>query len=306
MGGVRSVTDGLREYAQWANDPRPRIPWGLSFFDGPTGGGIARSETAMVIAYSSVGKTTIALNMLRHNHTVPALFFSLEMSWRQVISRLTAMEFNIGTQQIEAEVKESGGVNRYGQHMADRFCKLVCDDTPAISLKQAKRSFEAATEELGEPPRLVVWDYLERLGGTGLMNKAEAIDRAAERMADWHREHDVSGVVLHQVGKGSDTGGFRPLSLDDGRYGGHQAMDFVVGAYAPRLDPNLSEWDRQQIDDDIYFQLLKSRSGMASPTGKKHRKDPVSMRIALPGDFSSFASPEAPQQQQYEPFGGLR
>jgi replicative DNA helicase len=295
MSGVRTVAQGLREYASWANDSRPRVPWGLSFFDGPTGGGIARSETCMVLAYSSVGKTSLGLNVLRHNHEIPALFFSLEMSWRQVVSRLTAMEFDISTQDIEATVKEDGGFNRYGQHMADRFSRLVCDDTPAITLKQAKESFRQATETLGEPPRLVLWDYLERIGGTGLMNKAEAIDRAAEKMADWHRELDCSGIVLHQVGKGSDTGGFKPLSLDDGRYGGHQAMDYVVGAYAPRLDPNLTDFEYKQCQEELNLQLLKSRSGAASPVGKKHRQDATSMRVA---SWDSFVSgPMAPAYQ---------
>lgn len=288
MSGVRTVVDGLNEYVSWANDPRPRIPWGMSFFDGPTGGGIARSETCMVIAYSSVGKTSIGMNVIRNNPTVPALFISLEMSWRQVVARLTAMQFDISTQAIEAEVKENLGFNRYGQDMADRFSKLVCDDTPAISLKQAKESFRKATDILGEPPRLVVWDYLERIGGTGLMNKAEAIDRAAEKMADWHREMDCSGIVLHQVGKGSDTGGFKPLSLDDGRYGGHQAMDYVVGAFAPRLNPELNEWESSQVQPELYMQLLKSRSGAARPVGVKHRQDPISMRIGPWSDLRSL------------------
>ncbi len=291
MSGPRTVSEGLREYVSWANDPRPRIPFGLSFFDGPTGGGIARSETAMLIAYSSVGKTNVGLNILRNNWEIPALFFSLEMSWRQVVSRLTAMEFNVGTQEIEADVKANGGINQYGQHMSDRFSRLVCDDTPAISLKQARASFERATEILGEPPRLIVWDYLERIGGAGLMNKAEAIDRAAERLADWHREHDTSGIVLHQVGKGSDTGGFKPLSLDDGRYGGHQAMDYVIGAYAPRLNPDLTDQEHQRVDDQLWLQLLKSRSGPAAPLGKQHRLDPVSMRITGHGQIPLIPQP---------------
>lgn len=251
----------------------------------------------MLIAYSSVGKTTIALNTIRANKQVPTLFFSLEMSWRQVVSRLTAMEFNIGTQQIEAEVKDSGGINRYAPHMVESYHRFVCDDTPGISLKQARQSFERATEVLGEPPRLVVWDYLERLGGAGLLNKAEAIDRAAEKMADWHREHDCSGIVLHQVGKGSDSRGHKPLSIDDGRYGGHQAMDYVIGAYAPRLNPELNEWEVTQCEEELYLQLLKSRSGMSKPAGVKHRKHPVTMRIAADGDFMAFAGSPSPASQ---------
>jgi hypothetical protein len=278
MSGVRTVHDGLTEYLAWATDPRPRIPWGLPFFDGPTGGGLARSETAMIIAYSSVGKTSILLNIVRNNPTIPTLFFSLEMSWRQVVSRLTAMEFGISTQSIEADLKEHG-YNRFHDHMADRFSRFVCDDTPAISLKQAKESYRHATELLGEPPRLVVWDYLERVGGMGLMGGSERITQSTIKMADWHRDLDCSGVLLHQVGKGSDTGGYLPLSLDDGKYGGHESMDYVVGAYAPRLNPELSEFEVMSCESDLYMQLLKSRSGAAYPAGKRYRRDPVSMRI---------------------------
>ena len=298
MSGVRNVTAGLHEYASWATDPRPRIPWGLSFFDGPTGGGIARSETAMVIAYSGVGKTTLALNVIRANPDIPTLFFSLEMSWRQVVSRLTAMEINVSTQELEAKIKQDGGINQYGQRIADRYHRLVCDDTPAITLKAAKQSFEKAEEILGTRPRLVLWDYMERIGGTGLMNKAEAIDRAAEKMADWHREQDVSGIVLHQVGKTSGTGGHKPLSLDDGRYGGHQAMDYVVGAYAPRLNPDLTDMEFQQCQPELFLQLLKSRSGSAQPIGRKHRQDPTTMRVEPWSEFPTKLGTTLPVTQQ--------
>lgn len=298
MSGVRTVHDGLQEYLAWATDPRPRIPWGLPFFDGPTGGGIARSETAMLIAYSSVGKTSIALNVIRNNPTVPVLFFSLEMSWRQVVSRLTAMEYGISTQQIEADIKQHG-YNRFHEHMTDRYKLFVCDDTPAISLKAAKESYKRACELLPEPPRLVVWDYLERIGGMGLMGGSERITQGTIKMADWHRDLDCSGIVLHQVGKGSNTGGHLPLSLDDGKYGGHESMDYVVGAYAPRLDPELTESEVVAVEPDLYLQLLKSRSGAALPSGRRYRRDPISMRI------SPWTEPQPILGYQHQQIGGI-
>jgi replicative DNA helicase len=277
--GVRTVADGFQELHSWANDPVPRIPFGLPFFDGPAGGGIARSETAMIMAYSSVGKTTIGLNIVRNNPGIPTLVISLEMSWRQVIARIVAMETGLSTQQIELDMK-LGKIPPYVQQVIDRYPWLVCDDTPAITLKDAKASMRRATELLhGNQPRLVVWDYLELLGGAGLMNKSEAVDKAAQKLRDWHREFDTSGIVIHQVGKGSDTGGHKPLALDDGRYGGHQPMDYVVGAYAPRLERDLDEQKFRQVQPELYLQLLKNRSGAAVPTGKKYHLDPVSMRI---------------------------
>lgn len=296
--GVRTVADGFQEYSSWANDPVPRIPFGLPFFDVPTGGGIARSETCMIMGYSSVGKTSIGLNVIRNNPDIPALFFSLEMSWRQVVARLAAMEYGISTQQMEADVKANAGFNPYAQHVADKFRWLVCDDTPAITLKDAKLSFRRATELLGTQPRLVIWDYLELIGGSGMMNKSEAVDRASQKLRDWHREFDCSGIILHQVGKGSETGGHKPLALDDGRYGGHQPMDYVVGAYAPRLDKELTEFDFRRVQPELYLQLLKNRSGSAEPIGRKYRQDPVSMRIA------SWSEPQLTTGIQQTFYGG--
>ena len=51
----------------------------------------------MVLAYSSVGKTSIGLNMIARNKRVPTVMFSIEMSWRMVTSRLTAIETGVPT-----------------------------------------------------------------------------------------------------------------------------------------------------------------------------------------------------------------
>lgn len=276
MSGVKDVAAGFKDYVDWATDPRPRIGWGLPFFDARTGGGLARSEICMVMAFSSVGKTTLGLNVIRNNPDVPALFFSLEMNWRMVVARLAAMEKPTTTRQLEWEIKQ-GHKPSILQEVADKYRLLVCDDTPAISLKQASASFEEATRHLRQPPRLVVFDYLELIGGPGMMAKAEAVDKASQKLRDWSREHDCSTIVLHQVGKGD--GGADPLDLSSGRYGGHAPMDYVVGAYAPRLKRGITEAEFEACKDEIYLQLLKNRAGDANPVGVKHRLDSQTMRL---------------------------
>ena len=57
-------------------------------------------------------------------------------------------------------------------------------------------------------------------------------------------------------------------------------MDYVCGAYAPRLEKGITEQRYNQVREEIWFQLLKSRSGSADPTGKKYRLDPSTMRIS--------------------------
>lgn len=294
---VRDLGEAFSDYAAWASDPRPRIGLGLRFFDLATNGGIARSETAMMMAFSSVGKTALALNVIRNNPDVPILFFSLEMNWRMVAARLAAMEVPTTTSQIEYDYR-TGQHPAYIQPLVDRYRHLVCDDTPSISLREADASFETATERLEKPPRLVIWDYLELIGGSGLLGKAEQVDKAATKLRDWTRQHDCASLVLHQVGKGdSKESGAEPLSLDSGRYGGHAPMDFVIGAYAPRLGRGISPSEFEMRKDELWLQLLKNRAGTASPSGKKHRLDHRTMRL---GEWSSLA-PSYSYSPQEEP-----
>lgn len=274
---VQNLAQGFQSYRDWATDPVPRIGFGMDWFDRPTGGGLARSEIAMLMMFSSVGKTTTALNVIRNNPHIPTLFFSLEMNWRMVAARLAAMELPSTTQSLENRMKAGDSIAEL-QAVQDKYRGFVCDDQPAISLKDASRSFEDATRELGTPPRLVIFDYLELISGGGLMGKSEQVDKASQKARDWAREHDCSVILLHQVGKGD--GGHEPLDLGSGRYGGFAPMDYVCGAYAPRLEKGISEQRFNQVREEIWYQLLKSRSGSADPTGKKYRLDAETMRIS--------------------------
>jgi KaiC/GvpD/RAD55 family RecA-like ATPase len=273
---VRTLAEAFTDYELWATDPTPRIGFGMPWFDQPTNGGIGRSEIAMFMAFSSVGKTTVALNIIRNNPGIPVLFFSLEMNWRMVAARLAAIDRGITTRDIEASYRK-GEPPDYIDKIVDRFRNFVCDDTPAITLKEASESFHRAADRLGTAPRLVVWDYLELIGGGGLLGKSEQVDKASQKLRDWTREHDCTTLVLHQVGKGD--GGSDPLDLSSGRYGGYAPMDYVCGAYAPRLRNGISSIELAGCREEIWFQLLKNRSGQANPVGDRYRLDPATMRI---------------------------
>jgi hypothetical protein len=277
MTGIKDVREGVADYRTWACDPQPRIPYGIPFVDQATNGGMARSEISQIMAFSSVGKTTIALNIIRNNPSVPVLFNSLEMSWRMVVVRIAAMEYGVSTRYLEEELK-AGRVPVQLIDVADRFPHLICDDTPALSYKAANDSFKRAADRIGLPPRIVIWDYLELIGGAGMLGKAEQVDRTAQQGRDWTREHDTHSIFVHQVGKG-DSGGDVPLSMDSGRYGGFQPFDCILGAYAPRLERGMSQTAFDAVRDELYIQLLKNRAGQSQPVGVKHRLDHQTLRL---------------------------
>jgi hypothetical protein len=281
---LRDVRDGFADYRAWATDPTPRIGLGLPFFDGPTRGGIAKAECAMFLAYSSVGKTSLALNMILQNAHVPTVFFSIEMSWRLVVARLAAAYTGTPTWELEAALKVDEYVGQLDDTARD-FPLLLGNDQSEISIKQMRDFTMDAGKKLGSPVRLVVVDYLELIGGAGMLAKSEAVDKAAQKIRSLAKDCDCAVAVLHQVGKGDGSGGHQALSLDSGKYGGHHPMDYVLGAYAPRLNRELGELERERVQEELYLQLLKNRSGKANPTGVRHVQDARTGRITPYGQF---------------------
>lgn len=276
--GLRDVRDGFLDYQQWATDPTPRIGLGLPFFDGPTRGGIAKAECAMILAYSSVGKTSIGLNAIVNNPRVPTMFFSIEMSWRLVVARLAAIHTGTPTWELEAALK-AGTMPQQLQDTALQYPLLLGNDISEISVKEMKQFIVEGGQKLGQPIRFVLIDYLELIGGAGMLGKSEQVDKAAQKIRSLAKDTDTSVLVLHQVAKGDNSDGHKPLNLDSGKYGGHHPMDYVIGAYAPRLNRELDERGLQAVEEELYMQLLKNRSGKAKPVGIRHRLSVNSNRL---------------------------
>ena len=175
------------------------------------------------------------------------------------------------------------------------FPVLLGDDSSEMSLKDMKAKVMEAGDKFGTPVRLVVIDYLELIGGNGMLGKSEAVDRVSQKIRALAKDCDCSVVVLHQVSMGDKSDGHKPLDLGSGKFGGHQPMDYVIGAYAPRLDRDLTKEGRKAVEAELWLQLLKNRSGSARQTGVRHHLDPISGRLSEWGQQHTAWSP-APSQ----------
>lgn len=279
---LQRVRDGLQEYEKDTLDPQARVSLGLPKVDQMLRGGLRKRQVAMVMAVSSVGKTTIGLQAVAANPTVPTVVFSIEMTWPQVTSRLTSMETGIPDWELEASIRNG----QYPQAMVDtasRFPVLVGDDASEMSVKDMKAQVDRASQMVG-PIRLILIDYLELIGGAGMLGKSEQVDRTAVKVLSLAKDSGASIILLHQVGKSDGGGGFKQLSLESGRYGGHQPMHVVLGAFAPRLNPDLKPAERDAVKHDLYIQVLKNRlTGQTNFDGIKCHLDPNTGKITEPG-----------------------
>lgn len=281
MTWYRSLSEIVKETREWSISDHPRIPIGYPILDSLTGGGAAAGEVILFQARSSVGKTTLAQNVIENNAGRVIVFFSLEMHARYIALRSSAIHNGLGTQQIEDMLR--AGETWPLARLVETQPNLVVIDKPAMSLKEMGQAMHEVTAKLGQPVDLVVMDYMELIGGTPGFSDLGKVDTIARKVKDFTREHDTVTLLLHQVGRDAGGSGDQPLGLAAGRYGGETQADYVLGAYRPCLRPGISEDQYMKERDQFFLQFLKSRGGgQIHPSGMLHHLDPVTMRLSYP------------------------
>lgn len=276
---TRSYHESVRDYVTWATSDHPRIGTGFPFFDSRCGGGAAAGEMVLVQARSSVGKTTIANNIIVNNPEIPIVVFSLEMAGRYIANRLAAISQETSTKQIEYDLQTTGR-SPHLQAAVEQFTNVTIVDRPGMSLKQMGEAIHEIEQDTQSKIQMAVIDFLELIGGVGSMSAVEGVDRASRKAKDFCREHDLVTFLLTQVGRGEGGAGEEPLSLSSARYGGEASADYVIGAYRPCLRKGITGEEYAIEKWQIYLQFLKSRGGSdLHPHGELHEFNPETMRI---------------------------
>lgn len=244
-------------------------------------------EIMIAIARTGVGKSWFGLNVLARNAAIPSIFFSIEMHARYSLKRLAGIYTDLPTAQLEQEVTETGRSEGI-EHTIQSFPKLAIEDNSDCSIGSMHVAVEEYELMFDEKPKLVVVDYLELIRSFGT-SQSESTEKAAWGVKQFARETDCAVILLHQVSrssgqrsKGEDkNNGNVPLSLADGKFGGEQSADYLMGMYKPGMDPTMP-WDQQQaMENDFRLQFLKTRSDFGThPSGKQHYFNPKSGRIS--------------------------
>jgi replicative DNA helicase len=256
------------DLVRWATSDIPRVPTGYSLIDKPTGGGPAPGELLLFIARTGVGKTWWALNVLNANPQTPAIFFSLEMHSRYLLKRLAGIHTATPTKHIEKALIAQGWSPAVEKTVED-FPYLHFADAPGIGIPDMMAAAQDYADSTGRAPKLIVVDFMELVQAFG-MTETESVKKLAKSLKDMAREIDSVVIVLHQVGRGqsvkrqgSDQAyvdeGHRPLSKGHAMHGGEASADYMVGAFRPALDPEMSVQERLNRANDFRLQFLKTR-----------------------------------------------
>lgn len=204
------VGDLIESTRAYYADQSGNIVWtGFPNLDSMTGG-LRGGQMIIIAARPGVGKSTLALDICRTvARDAPAMFFSMEMTSREVTARAVCAELGINHGRFTHNTLRNDEMGRLSIQ-AEKVSRLalIVDDSPGLTVTelQAKARKQARSAEgLG----LVVVDYIGLLRATGehesRQTEISAYSRALKRLAG---ELDVPVIVVAQLSRlATDRGG---------------------------------------------------------------------------------------------------
>lgn len=258
--------DELEKAAEDAQKKKPRgLRLGFTTLDAPTGG-LFPGQFVVVAGRPGMGKTSFmlssALNVVQEGKRV--LFFSAEMTSRQIYQRLVAMQSGITTQKQRAGELDKKEMAEYLKTMAaaSKF-RLWIDDCGGLTAPAISRKTRRIKARYGLD--LVVVDYIQLLDAvpaTGQKHQnreaeVAAISKALKNMA---KALEVPVMAAAQLNRQVTYRSEKIPMLSDLRDSGslEQDADIVIFLY--------QEGDQQSNMIDV--SIAKNRDGDAGEIAK--------------------------------------
>ncbi len=251
------------------------VPTGFADLDNLLAG-LQKSDLVILAARPSVGKTSLALDMVRHVGTKQKTavgMFSLEMSKEQLVDRLLCAEANIDLWRMRtgrlSDRPESDDFPRIGHAMGILSeAPIFIDDTPNINVMQIRTKARRLQMEHGLG--LIVIDYLQLMESRGKgreENRVQEIAEITRGLKGIARELNVPVLALSQLSRTVEQSKPAIPKLSHLRESGsiEQDADVVLFIYRKAADRNYRLEDIPP--DERYLaevHIAKHRNG---PTG---------------------------------------
>lgn len=239
---------------------------GFSKLDAMTQG-FQKSDLIIIAGRPSIGKTALCLSLAINSikfSKLPVLFFSLEMSKKQIIYRILAMETNI----IQSRL-QTGQLCRKDWVKLNKFIKIISkfpffiDDSFNLSIATIRSKLKILTFEqksLG----IVIIDYLQLIESRNLknINRAQELSIVTRSLKTIAREFNVPIIALSQLSRNVETRMNQKPVLSDLRESGsiEQDADLVLLLY--RNYDKTKSLTKEYIPTELI--IAKQRNG---PTG---------------------------------------
>ena len=165
-------------------------------------GGLQRGDLITLAARPGMGKTSLALSIVRQvaEKGASVAFFSLEMGANQLAQRLVSLVSSIDIKRLRTGPIYSEDLEGIGfavEHLSKG--KIFIDQTAAISpLSMRAKARRLATRH---PIDLVVVDYLQLMSARGQENRVQEISYISRTLKELARELNVPLLALSQLSR---------------------------------------------------------------------------------------------------------
>jgi len=251
------------------------IPTGFSDLDGLLSG-LQKSDLVILAARPSVGKTTLALDLVRQSAVfskAPVAIFSLEMSKEQLVDRMLCSQANVSLWKMRtgklSDRDEDNDFSRIGQAMGELSeAPIFIDDSASCTIMEIRA--KARRLQIEHNLGLIVIDYLQLMdGGANFSdNRVQQISEISRGLKGIARELDVPVLALSQLSRAVETTKPAIPKLAHLRESGsiEQDADVVMFIYRRAADRN---YNREELPSEdrhkAEIHVAKHRNG---PTGK--------------------------------------
>jgi replicative DNA helicase len=236
---------------------------GFSDLDSITGG-FSRKDMIIIAARPSIGKTSLALNIVEYLINLEKkkiLFFSLEMSSEHLLHRLicssSSININLNSFYTKKQFKRLNFFIKKIKNSffwVDDFNNLTIED---IRSKSRKLNKEGSLD-------LIIIDYLQLIRGSVNVSREQQVSEISRSIKGMAKELNVPVVVLSQLNRESEKEGRKP-KLSDLRESGsiEQDSDLVL-----ILNNKDSYGSKSKSPTPLVLKELVIAKNRNGPTGK--------------------------------------
>lgn len=186
------------------------ISTGIEYLDDDLNGGFHPSQSIVLAARPSIGKSALALSFALHaaRQSIPAVLFSLEMSCKEVGERTLSNVSRISKSAFESAVKYRGAeVNDATMKIADM--PLFVDDQTTTTIEDIVSKIRMLKRKHGI--KLAVIDYLQIIEPSNPNQKRQQqIGHISRRIKQAAQDIGIVIVTLSQLNRAGDDNE-RPL-----------------------------------------------------------------------------------------------
>lgn len=226
-------------------------------------GGFQKSDLIILAARPSMGKTSLALEIIKHVSTrgnIPTAIFSLEMGKDQLVDRLLSSEADVNLWKIRTGNLSEEDFEKIGEAMGTLGeAQIYIDDAAGSNIMEVRTKARRLQQEHGIG--MVVIDYLQLMSGHSTDNRVQEVSEISRSLKILAKELNVPVLALSQLSRSVEQRPDKVPQLSDLRESGSIEQDADVVMFIYR--------------EDMYKGAESKRPHIAEIHVKKHRNGPT-------------------------------